>query len=95
VRKSRFSEEQIIAVVGDDPAIGCNGDAVIGKINGALDASIDVERFGAADFALEVLTRPLGWYQNVHALRHNVLDVPPEQTRKAAFNPYSFDGDSR
>jgi hypothetical protein len=41
------------ADVGDDAAVGCNGDAVIGKINGALDASIDVERFGAADFALD------------------------------------------
>jgi hypothetical protein len=41
------------ADVGDDAAVGCNGDAVIGKIDGALDAAIDVERFGAADFAFD------------------------------------------
>ena len=39
--------------VGGDAAVTSNGDPVIGKINGALDSAIDVERFGAADFTFD------------------------------------------
>ena len=40
------------ADVGGDAAVASDGDPVLGKIDGALDSPIDVERFGAADFAL-------------------------------------------
>lgn len=36
-----------------------------------------------------------GRYEDVHALRHDALDVLPEQTGKAAFNPYPFDSEQR
>ena len=41
------------ADVGGDAAVASNGDAVFGKIDGALDSPIDIERFGSADFALD------------------------------------------
>jgi len=41
------------ADVGGDAAVASDGDAVLGKIDGALDAPIDIERFGAADFPFD------------------------------------------
>ena len=39
--------------IGDDDAVTPNGDAAVAKIDGALDATVDKERFGAADLALD------------------------------------------
>src|SRR5712692_11416322 len=39
--------------VGGDASVTPNSDAVTGKINGALDSAIDVQRFGAADFTFD------------------------------------------
>src|SRR5713226_5632448 len=39
--------------VGGDATVTPNSDAVAGKINGALDSAIDVQRFGAADFTFD------------------------------------------
>jgi hypothetical protein len=39
--------------VGGGAAVTPNGDAVTGKINGALDSAIDVQRLGTADLAFD------------------------------------------
>ena len=54
-----------------------------------------VDGYRGPHWCFEVFTRPLGRYENVHALRYNALDVLSEQPGKTAFNPYPFDGDQR
>jgi len=39
--------------VGGDYAVASDGDAVAGEVDGTLHAAIDVERFGAGDFAFD------------------------------------------
>src|SRR5579862_9290006 len=39
--------------VGGDYAVASDGDAIACKVDGALDAAIDVERLGAGDFAFD------------------------------------------
>jgi len=39
--------------IGGNAAVASNGHAAFGKIDGALDAAIDVQRFGAAHFTLD------------------------------------------
>jgi hypothetical protein len=46
--------------VGGDASVVPNGDAVTGKINGALDSAIDVQRFGTADFTFDDQRAPDG-----------------------------------
>jgi hypothetical protein len=46
--------------VGGDASVVPNGDAVTGKINGALNSAIDVQRFGTADFTFDDQRAPDG-----------------------------------
>src|SRR5262249_50071107 len=39
--------------VGGNNAVPSNGDAVLGNIDGAFDAAVHIEGFGAADFTLD------------------------------------------
>jgi hypothetical protein len=39
--------------VGGDAAVSSDGDAVLGKVDGAIDSTIDIERFGPADFTFD------------------------------------------
>ena len=45
--------------VGGDVTVTPNGDAVTGKINGALDSAIDVQRLGTAASPLMTSERPI------------------------------------
>jgi hypothetical protein len=39
--------------IGDDNAVAPNSDAAVAEIDGTLNAAIDIERFCAADLALD------------------------------------------
>src|SRR5579863_6423518 len=54
VARHRTHNDNLLGVdIGDDGGVAANGDAAVAKVDGALDTAVDVERFGAADVALD------------------------------------------
>src|SRR5271167_3982579 len=66
--------------IGDDDSVAPNGHAAVSKIDGALDAAVDIKRFGAANFTLDYQRAPnrgllhrgtyiFWWYKGVRVRR--------------------------